>query len=53
MESVYSLAADAVLVVHFAFIVFVLGGQVCVVVGYCRGWRWGRSLTSGQATFLP
>ena len=45
MESIYSLAADTILLVHFAFIVFVVGGQICVVVGYFRGWQWIRSMS--------
>lgn len=45
MESVYSIAADALLIIHFAFIVFVLGGQVCVIIGYFRDWRWVRNLS--------
>jgi hypothetical protein len=32
--------ADAVLVLHVAFIVFVVGGLVAVVLGNLRGWRW-------------
>jgi hypothetical protein len=42
---VYSLVADAILVVHCAFIAFVLGGQAYVVVGYFQNWRWVRNLT--------
>lgn len=34
------LLADAVLVIHVAFIVFVVGGLVLVVVGNLRAWRW-------------
>lgn len=45
MISVYSVLADAILVAHFAFIIFVLGGQAYVVVGYFRNWRWVRNLT--------
>lgn len=45
MESVYSIAADALLIIHFAFIVFVLGGQLCVIIGYFRDWRWVRNLS--------
>lgn len=41
----YSLVADAILIIHFAFIAFVLGGQICVVVGYFRNWRWVRNIT--------
>ena len=44
MESYYSLAADAILVVHFAFVIFVVGGQLCVIVGYFRNWRWVHNL---------
>ncbi|PLX79199.1 MAG: DUF2784 domain-containing protein [Desulfuromonas sp.] len=32
--------ADAILVVHCAFIVFVVGGEACIVVGKFRGWSW-------------
>jgi len=34
------LIADAVLALHFAFIAFVVGGLVFVVVGNLRAWRW-------------
>ena len=44
MEPYYLLAADAILIIHFAFIVFVVGGQVCVIIGYYRGWSWVRNL---------
>lgn len=37
MRSLYPLVADAILVVQFACIVSVLGGQGCVVVGYWVG----------------
>lgn len=36
----FRLLADAVLVLHFSFIVFVVGGLVVVVVGNVRGWTW-------------
>ncbi len=32
--------ADAVLVLHFAVVVFVIGGLVAVLVGQRAGWRW-------------
>ncbi len=35
--------ADAILVVHLIFIVFVVGGQVCILVGAATGWGWVRS----------
>lgn len=40
----FRLLADAVLVLHFAFILFVVGGLVLVVVGNLRAWRWVNGL---------
>ncbi|MBW1719641.1 MAG: DUF2784 family protein, partial [Deltaproteobacteria bacterium] len=34
--------ADTILVVHFLFIAFVLGGQGCILVGAFRRWAWIR-----------
>ena len=36
----YPLLADAVLMLHFALVAFVVGGLVVVWVGNLRGWRW-------------
>ena len=36
--------ADTVLVVHFAVVVFVVGGLVLVWIGAALGWRWVRDL---------
>lgn len=35
-------AADAVLVVHFAFVTFVVGGFAAIWTGAALGWRWVR-----------
>jgi hypothetical protein len=40
--SSYGLLADAVLLVHFGFVLFVVLGLIAVVVGGCRGRRWIR-----------
>ena len=32
--------ADAVLLVHFGFVLFVVGGLVAIVGGNVAGWRW-------------
>ena len=40
----YQLLADAVLFVHFAFVVFVVGGLAFIIVGHVRDWRWAKSL---------
>ncbi len=39
-----SYAADAVLVVHLAYVVFVASGFVLIPLGAWRRWRWTRSL---------
>lgn len=36
----YRLLADAVLSLHFAIVVFVVGGLVLVLVGNWRGWKF-------------
>lgn len=36
----YQFFADAVLVLHFAIVVFVVGGLVAVLAGNWLGWRW-------------
>lgn len=45
MINVYSLLSDVILIAHFAFIAFVIGGQVCVLIGYFRKWVWVRNFT--------
>jgi hypothetical protein len=37
-----SLLADLVLVTHALWLLFVIGGQILVLVGLWRGWRWVR-----------
>ena len=36
----YRLMADAVLLVHVAVVIFVVGGLGLVLAGNCRGWGW-------------
>jgi hypothetical protein len=38
------LLADAILVTHVAFVLFVVGGQVLIMVGAFVGWGWVRNL---------
>lgn len=40
---IYAVLADAVLAVHLAVVVFVVGGWLAVWVGARLGWRWIRS----------
>jgi hypothetical protein len=35
--------ADAVLLVHFAFVAFVVGGLALIWIGAAAGWRWVRN----------
>ena len=35
--------ADAILVVHFGIVLFIVGGLIAVWVGAALGWRWIRS----------
>ena len=38
--SLYSLLADAILVIHFAFVVFVVAGFVLILLGLFAHWSW-------------
>ena len=42
MPSLYRLAADVMVVVHLAFVAFVVFGQVAILIGIVRGWSWVR-----------
>jgi hypothetical protein len=39
-EELYSLLADALLVIHFAFVVFVVFGFILILVGLLAQWPW-------------
>ena len=38
-----TVAADLALVAHALFVAFVVVGQVLILVGWMRGWRWTRN----------
>jgi len=38
-----SLLADVVLVIHFAFVLFVVGGLALIWIGAAAGWDWVRA----------
>lgn len=40
----YQLLADLVLLLHFALVVFVVGGLPVILVGNLRGWDWVNGL---------
>lgn len=39
-EPPYQLLADAVLMLHFTLVAFVVGGLVLILIGNLRDWRW-------------
>jgi hypothetical protein len=39
----HALAADIVLIIHFVFVLFVVGGLALIWIGYAAGWRWVRN----------
>ncbi len=41
--SIYLLIADATLLLHAVFVAFVVGGEVLILLGWMRGWRWTQS----------
>jgi len=36
--------ADVTLLLHAGFVLFVVGGQGLILIGWARGWRWTRGL---------
>jgi hypothetical protein len=40
MQLFYRILADVIVVVHAAFVLFVVAGLVLILVGRWRGWRW-------------
>ncbi|MCA9418332.1 MAG: DUF2784 domain-containing protein [Candidatus Omnitrophica bacterium] len=45
MKPVYNLLADIVLVLHFSYVLFVVVGQILILLGWWRGWPWTRYLS--------
>lgn len=41
-QTLYRIAADAVLLAHTTFVVFVVLGLLCIYLGGWLGWRWVR-----------
>jgi hypothetical protein len=39
-----ALLADCILIVHFAFVLFVVGGLALIWIGAAWGWRWVRNI---------
>ena len=45
MQLFYRLAADVVVIVHLAYVAFVVLGLVAILLGIVRRWAWVRGLT--------
>lgn len=41
--SYHALLADLILVLHFAIVIFVVGGQALILAGWARSWQWVRN----------
>lgn len=39
----YRLLADFIMIVHFIYVLIVIGGMAAILLGLWRGWRWVRS----------
>lgn len=42
-DTLYRIAADAVLLLHVLFVVFVVAGLILILAGGLAGWRWVRN----------
>ncbi len=42
--ALFALLADVVLVTHFCYVAFTVGGEIAILVGGWLGWAWVRNL---------
>jgi hypothetical protein len=40
----YRAAADAIVLAHFAYVAFIVGGLAAILLGAWRGWMWVRGI---------
>jgi len=40
----YAFFADLVVVIHFCYVAFTVGGELAVLLGWALGWSWVRNL---------
>jgi hypothetical protein len=48
----YGFLADAVVVVHFAYVAFVVLAMAAIILGWARGWPWVRNFWFRLVHFL-
>lgn len=44
MRAGYGLVADAVVLFHLCYVLFAVGGELLILLGWLRSWRWIRNL---------
>lgn len=44
MRTGYGLTADAIVVFHFCYVLFAVGGELFILLGWLLHWRWVRNL---------
>jgi hypothetical protein len=44
MSGGYGFAADAIVVFHFCYVLFAVGGELLILLGWLLHWRWIRNL---------
>lgn len=42
IASLFALLADLIVLLHALFVLFVVGGQGLILIGWARGWQWTR-----------
>lgn len=50
--TLYAVGADLLLGLHVSFVLFVVGGQILILLGGWRGWRWVRNRHFRRAHLL-
>ena len=45
MSACYGFAADAIVVFHFCYVLFAVGGELIVLLGWLLRWHWIRNLS--------
>jgi hypothetical protein len=45
MRAGYGLAADAIVIFHFCYVLFAVGGELFILLGWLLHWQWIRNLT--------
>jgi hypothetical protein len=45
MRNLYGLAADAIVIFHFCYVLFTVGVEPIILLGWLFHWRWVRNLT--------